>query len=326
MDKLRKKLEQYVSEVTGLDAIAIPTDGGHLPYFISRQYGLYRLEISNTTLTAVFLKEEESFKPLQFVKHMQQIPSIDMETICIVAASLPTYVRKRLIERRIAFVMPGTQMYLPMLGMELRSRAWRNQPVNVKHFSPATQVVLIHWLLGRVNGPVTPLELSRHLRYSTMSMTRALDELESTQLGSVERYGKRRMITFQKDRKIVWEGALPRLRTSVTKTVRVSMREWDRKAALVAGLSALSIRSMLNESEIPEYAVSRDEWKRMQKESIEEIPIEEPGTCSLQIWRYDPKVLAVDRSVDPFSLYLSLRDQSDERVEMALEEMMRLYL
>ena len=56
------------------------------------------------------------------------------------------------------------------------------------------------------------------------------------------------------------------------------------------------------------------------------IPVEEPGTCLLQVWCYDPKVLEVDGKVDPFSLYLSLQNETDERIEMALEVMMERYL
>jgi hypothetical protein len=36
--------------------------------------------------------------------------------------------------------------------------------------------------------------------------------------------------------------------------------------------------------------------------------------------------LGVEGYVDPFSLFLSLKDESDERIEMALEEMMEQYL
>ena len=45
----------------------------------------------------------------------------------------------------------------------------------------------------------------------------------------------------------------------------------------------------------------------------------------LQIWCYDPKILEVDGCVDPFSLYLSFQNENDERIEMALEEMMEKY-
>ena len=54
--------------------------------------------------------------------------------------------------------------------------------------------------------------------------------------------------------------------------------------------------------------------------------MEEPGTGLLQVWCYDPNILAVDGLADPFSLFLSLQDSDDERVEMALVEILNPYL
>ncbi len=326
MVSLKNKLEHYLAEVTGLTATVMPLSVTALPYFLSRQYDLYRLEISEVTLTAVFLKEEENFKRLQFTKHMQQIPHVDMDSICIVAEVLPGYLRKRLIQAGIAFIVPDTQMFLPMLGMEARSRSRRKKPAQVAQFSPATQVVLIHWLLGRVKGPITPLELSQQLQYSTMTMTRALNELESTQIGMVKRQGRSRLILFPEHHKAVWEQALPYLRNPVISTTHTTEKSLTHGGALGAGFTALSRWSMLNPPAYPQYAVNRNTWNYLQRNGATESPIDEPGTCLLQIWQYDPKLLGLEGSVDPFSLYLSLKVDADERVDLALEEMLGRWL
>jgi hypothetical protein len=326
VDLLAKNLEHYLSEVTWLKVALDPVISSALPYFLSRQYALYKLVIGRTSFTAVFLLEEDEFKPAQFIKHMRQIPSIDVDEICVVALSLPTYVRKRLIEKGIAFVIPKVQMYLPALGIELRARTGRNKPLSVERFSPATQVVLIYWLLGRIDVSVTPLELSKQLGYSAMTMGRSLDELEVSHIADVKRVGRERLINFLGDSKTVWQEALPRLRNPVSRTVRIAEKNLEKWNLLPAGLTALSNRSLLNEPAYIEYALSRDAWKIMEKTGIEQIPVEEPGTCLLQVWCYDPKILGVEGYVDPFSLFLSLKDESDERIEMALEEMMEQYL
>jgi len=321
VDLLAKNLEHYLFEVTGLDIKAKALNSGDLPYFLSRQYALYHLVIGNTSFTAVFLREENEFKPSQFIKHMRQVPSLEASEICVVAQTLPSYVRKRLIERGIAFVIPKVQMYLPGLGMELRPRS-RQSRTFVKRYSPATQVVIIHWLLGRMQGPVTALELSKQLHYSSMTMSRALDELEITQIAQVTRSGKERLLTFFNERQIIWKQALPQLRNPVSHTVRILERDLQRQDMLPAGITALSNQTMLNEPMYPEYAISRNTWKAMKEKGIEKIPIEEPGTCLLQAWCYSPNMLEVDGHVDPFSLYLSLQDAHDERIEMVLDKML----
>jgi len=326
LDHLAKNLEHYLVEVTGLEVTTDPFVSSDLPYFFARQYGLYRLAVGNVWFMAVFLRQEDEFKPAQFMKHMQQLPSDVVDEICVVAESLPAYVRKRLIEKGIAFVIPKVQMYLPTLGMELRSRSGRKKPGLVDRFSPVTQVVLIYWLLGLVKGAVTPQELSKQLWYSAMSMSRALDELVATQIVQIERVDRKRLATFPDSRKAIWRKVLPRLRNPAIQTVRISQQGIHRQDVLLAGITVLSSLSMLNEPTYPEYAVSRDVWKRMEKAGVEKIPVEEPGTCLLQVWCYDPKILEVDGMVDPFSLFLTLQDETDERIEMALEEMMERYL
>jgi DNA-binding transcriptional ArsR family regulator len=322
---LAKNLENYLSEVTGLKVMTDAVNRNDLPYFFSRQYALYRLLIGNTLFSAVFLREEDEFKPAQFIKHMRQVSPVNVDELCVVAESLPSYVRRRLIEKGIAFVVPKVQMYLPTLGMELRPRSVRKKLNTVERFSPATQVVLIHWLLGRVKGSLTPLELSQQLGYSAMTMSRALDELEAAKIAQVRRVGRERLVTFPEDRRAAWQDLNPRLRNPVSHTVRIVEHELHRLDALPAGISALSSRSMMNGPTYPEYAISRDVWKAMEKTGIEKIPVEEPGICLLQIWCYDPKILEVEGFVDPFSLYLGLQDENDERVEMALAEMMAQY-
>jgi len=274
------------------------------------------------------LLEDDEFKPAQFLKHMQQLPFVDIDWLCVVTHSLPTYVRKRLIEKGISFIIPGVQMYLPALGMELRSRSGRKKPISVERFSPATQVVLIHWLLGRIDGSVTPLELSKQLRYSAMTMSRAVDELEASKVAHVERVGRERIVSFtdSENRQTIWHEVLPKIRNPISHIVRISEHELPEQNVLPAGITALSLRTMLNESVHPEYVISRDGWKAMEKTGVDIIPIEEPGTCLLQVWCYDPKILEVGGCVDPFSLFLSLQGTNDERIEMALEEMMEQVL
>jgi len=260
------------------------------------------------------------------MKHIRQVPTIEPEEVCVVAQFLPAYVRKRLLEKGIPFVIPKVQMYLPRLGIELRARPRRMKPDRMERFRPATQAVLIHQLLGRVHAPVTPLELSKQLRYSAMSMSRALDELGSSGIAQIERVGRERLLSFPEDRKATWQQAIPRLRNPVRRVVRMLESDMHWQGALPAGTTALASQSMLSAPTCPEYAVSNAVWKEIKESGVEIIPLEEPGTCLLQVWSYDPKMLEVDGQVDPFSLYLSLQNEADERIEAALETILERYL
>lgn len=332
MEQLETKLKDYLDEVTGMKVVMHSHGTSHLPFFMTRLYDLADMRLGAMSYLAVFLKQEDEFKPAQFLKHLAQISNFKLDDVCVVAESLPSYVRKRMIEKGISFVVPNVQMYLPAMGMELRNRSASKKGKKPDYLSPATQVVLIYGLLGRIKEPVSSLELSKKLFYSTMTMSRALDELQAMELGHVERIGRERLLTLVQEKRLVWKEALPRLKSPVRYQKRIAERDMARNDlflagdALAAGLTALSKQTMIGEREIPEYAVSADTWKRLEKEGVETIPVDEPGTCLLQVWRYDPKVLEVDGMVDPFSLYLSFQGETDERIEMALEDMLERYL
>jgi hypothetical protein len=45
---------------------------------------------------------------------------------------------------------------------------------------------------------------------------------------------------------------------------------------------------------------------------------------TVEMWRYDPRKLSKEKMVDGLSLALSLKEDADERVEEAVEEMLNI--
>ncbi len=147
-----------------------------------------------------------------------------------------------------------------------------------------------------------------------------MDEIEANDLGHVERDGRERLLAFPGDRRALWERALPYLRNPVRKTVRVQGAYLPEKTVVEAGETALAALSMLTPSAETVCAMYSRAWKESAP-LIEEVPVQDAGTVRVQLWSYDPLLFARDRRVDRFSLYLSLRDEADERVEATLGEM-----
>ncbi|MBC8490626.1 MAG: MarR family transcriptional regulator, partial [Bacteroidetes bacterium] len=54
------------------------------------------------------------------------------------------------------------------------------------------------------------------------------------------------------------------------------------------------------------------------------------GRYYLEVWKYNPNTLAEgiteESNVDPLSLFLSLRDMQDERIEMALDQIIEKFI
>jgi hypothetical protein len=253
-----------------------------------------------------------------------------MELLRAKAAAEPIYVRrqitpynrKRLIEHQVPVIVPGHQLYLPMLAIDLREhfrRARAEPPV----LSPATQALFLHALLRDSDNELGPADMAKRLGYSAMTMTRAFDELEAAQLGTVTTRGRERALGLAGDRRDLWTRALPLLRTPVAER-----RFLDRAAAITdaprGGLTALAEYSMLAPPAQATYALGRAQWRAWRRgQTFAEIPRQDPDAQVIEVWRYPPALLAKRTFVDPLSLYLSLKDDPDERVQSSLEEMMR---
>lgn len=327
MENLAKQFVEYISKVAGLPAIWGEAVSRKLPQYLSQQYALQEIRMSGHIFLGILLKDAGNFRPAAFEKHLRQIMAPDtlFDGFCLIAAELPGYTRRRLIERHIPFVIPGQQMYWPELGVAAQARKTARTPARTEALTPAAQAVLIDALNGKMKTPITPKDLAAKLGYTGMSMTRALDEIEANGLGRITREGRQRLLEFPKERRIVWQEALPYLRTPVRKTIRISEDQLPSNLRIMAGETALADLSMLVPPKETIYAIGRHNWKKL-AERVEQIPVEDVGTCRIQLWRYDPVLFIKNRRVDPFSLYLSLQEEEDERVEMALAEMMEKIL
>ena len=98
------------------------------------------------------------------------------------AAGIDSARRKQLIDQRVAFVVPGNQVYLPFLGVDLLEH-FRNARGTSESLSPATQAAFLYALHRRGRGAFSPKEMAAALGYSSMTMSRAFDELEGAGLG-----------------------------------------------------------------------------------------------------------------------------------------------
>lgn len=94
--------------------------------------------------------------------------------------------------------------------------------------------------------------------------------------------------------------------------------------ALLGGISALSRRTMLASDRLPTYALGPKILEsRLERGTLIGCHDEEHATARIEVWSYEPKLLGDKESVDPLSLYLSLRYSADERVQQQLELLMQ---
>lgn len=329
---LMKDTSDYLMETVGFHTIVQRLRPRHLPIFITEQYDFYTLRCDDLTVLGVVLRVtstevQKSFSPSALQKHQEYFPiQKNHDGFLLIACRLEGFTRKRLIEMKVPFIVPHVQLYWPALGLEFRKR---NQKKTIEKISdslePGTQAVVIGIMNGLFLPIFQPRDLEKKLSYSLMSMTRAVEQLEKMELGVSHKKGINRLFT-PIEKHTLWKRVLSHLKDPVRGIMRFEECNIPEDIKILAGESALAQISDLVEPRTPTYAVGRDQWRRLQDRAIPHLKTEEPGTCAVQIWRYDPALFAKKGVVDVFSLYLSLKDSHDERVAMACIQMIKEYL
>ncbi len=292
-----------------------------LPAFLERTYKFYDSQIAGRR--CVFLIAGEHIAaPSDIAKHVGLISSTTSDaTIILAASSLSAHNRSRLIALGIPFVVPGNQLYIPDLAMDLREHFRAPKSGSVDRLSPAAQAVLFHHLLSLDESATTPSAIAKRLRYSAMSIGRAFDDLVTVGLAKAERRGKERHLQFEQDRRALFEAARTLLRSPVRSVKHLSGRN-PIPHLMLAGESALAELTDLMRSQKDTYAVAATDWKGIiQTFGLIEVDKYEED-YAVETWSYDPSGLSDGSVVDSLSLYAQFKDHRDERVSIAAEKLL----
>lgn len=322
MDQLATNFERYLKEALDIDTRPKRWLGtGILPIFLRNMYAFLETCILETPCLIMATKDKTGQTPATIQKHMAQVRKKWLGEVIYVQQKVTAYNRKRLIQHKIPFVVPLNQMYLPFLGIDLREHFKSIRKAEAS-FSPSTQVVVLYYLSKNRQLRLTPKTLANELGYSIMTMTRALDELDGAGLGTIAMEGRERVLYFDQDKKQVWNSALERLRSPVKK--RVWVKDFSNKTIeVMAGFSAMAHYSNLAEPVNPVLAIGGKQWKNVKtNDDVMILDVAEPNASELEIWSYSPELFEEKGVVDRFSLFLSMREENDERVQSALEGMM----
>jgi hypothetical protein len=293
-----------------------------LPIYLNQRYGLFRADLFGRR--CVLARENPPFGELSPTEYGQQIMQLKQrlnEDVVLVLMRLPSYVRNRLVRQRIPFIVPGTQMFLPMLMIDLREQFPKSNDRGRGTLSAVSQVAIIYQILkGSLDE--TPLgQIATRLGYSAMALSKAQDELQTAGLCEVVRTWRTVSLHFTARGRALWNRAEPLLTTPMRRRLWIRWGQ-PRARAVFAGTTALSRVSMVADDLVPTHAMrDKDLTVAMDKGEIFGCGGPEEAEARMEAWKYDPWVLAENDVADPCSLYLSLRQSSDERIQKEMRSL-----
>lgn len=311
------ELKTYLKSVLGVDIGIKPLKTETLkkmPLYIASEYEIQLVNLYGHDFLLVDVKSD--FTTGRLRKHLDTIGSILDKKAIAVIPQLEAYKRIRLIEKRIPFIIPGKQMYLPDLLIDLKE--FGNKPKELPEtMRPATQFLLLYHL------QIEPLEginlkgIAEKLGYDAATITRAVHYMHQASLCTLEGV-KEKTLHFNENNRELWEKAEPLMINPVKKIQYYS--GWiDDSNLYKTNDNALAHYTDLNDDVIEYYAI-RPGYTRFIAGANCKKTAQHEGNICIEEWRYDPGLLAQGRFVDPLSLYLCFRNNHDERVQMALEQ------
>ena len=310
---LASRVQRYLVEVLGVSTSEPREWEGQnaLPYFLRDSFEFRQLDILGTQVLLALDRHPGQSLLGDIRTRLDKVRSVARHLTVYVTDALASYERKRLIEQKVPFIVPGNQLYLPDLGVDLREYFRHRVGSPESPLSPSAQAMLITALLRPHWEPEWhPAEVATSLGYTPMTLSRVVREIAAAGLAEAHKAGRRQYLSMTYSAQETWERASPLLRSPVRQILWVRTPAHVDPRPRLAGLSALSRYSMLDEPRLPVYAVNRTVWRDL-KTKVEELHEATPGAQEWQLWSYGPALQLDSETVDPLSLMLSLRDSAD---------------
>lgn len=289
-----------------------------LPYSILDRFVVKLAQLDR--VQALFLYPKLDLDQLATLKkQLLIIQQIEKLPVVLVLENITRSRREYLIASRIPFVVENKQIYLPFMGIALKEK-FDSEVKFAEHLQPSTQVFFFYFMnLNKKSVYIS--EATKALPFSAMSISRAVKELVQTGLFEIEKEGVHNVLISKHSGYQLYNEMQPYLISPIRKIIYVR-NSADVSDLCLAGLSALAKRSMINSDKGFTYAVNKIEkdW------DIYDELIDTDTQVKIEVWKYDPKILSENGLVDPYSLAVSLKDDHDERVEEAVEDMLKKIL
>ena len=312
--------ESYLKENIDKSLTIKPwSEENNIPVFLRENYKFYEMTLlGKRTILMEAVNGIPNIDQLQ--KHIRQIEHLTDLQAVLFCKEMTRYRRKTLIENRIAFVIEDGQMYLPFFGVDLKKTSeYKNE---VKSFTTSTQMVYLYFLYHE-DVQLNTTEIAEKLDINLMTASRALNDLYHANLIDFEvggRTNRSKMYKRIKDPDYFRRGS-EYLKSPIRSIFYIEDKP---QMSYVAGLDALARLSRINPSQHPVIAVGKDQLEEYKMKFVKNMDlVKDKKLIEVEIWDYSPGLFSIQGFVDKLSLYLSLKENKDERVEQALEEVLQ---
>ena len=313
MDK-KHILFNYIKTVTGWEVEAKNKEFS-LPLYLSSSYTFWYAAIADINLVFAYAKEGASDIRLYAQTYKTLKNKLGYQVV-FVFDYLDIRQINSLIQKHIPFVVLDKYIYFPFaliqIATDMKSKILSPK---IEHLSPDADLILIGYLDGKLyNGQIIKdiaNTINRELRATSIALTLLGD------LGYIRLYkhGRSKSVQFV-DETEVYERMLKEALSPLKKSFFTSSKIYRNKA-VKSGYTALSVYSSLVDTGIPTVAISKKDKNLLASLNVCE---EDEALHRIEVWDRDPQTFSYDDVINPIYLLRQFKDDDDERVQYALEE------
>ncbi len=280
------------------------------------RFSFYSTVFNGQLLCVIHTKnKEDAITPARYKKITNQVEAVvGMPVAVLLDDSLIYIQRERLINQGVYFIISDKYAFLPSLIVNSQLKKKKK----LDRLTPAAQYLLLYYLsVGNRKDEFTIKELEKIIPYNYVAVARAVVNLEDCELCQTKIDNARtKHIHFINNKRELWKKSQQYLSSPVKKILFSDSK--PKGYFSISGVNALSQYSHLNPEQYETLAV----WEKFFDQTNGQYN-ELEGLYKIEIWKYPTTIPYQEEAgiVDKLSLFLSMKYESDPRIEKELEIM-----
>jgi len=316
---MNNRVQKYLQETVGLSVNIknMPNEQlKKLPLYLGHAYHYFLFESEGQSLILAENDDTVSKTAGQLKKQSIAIRQYCEMPVVFVLNNPSSQLKRKMIQERINFIVPESQIYLPELLISLKENG--RQQTFPELITPSAQLLLLYHLQVEHLEKFTFKDIAEKLGYTPKTITKIAAELKAKKLCEVEGTKEKRFM-FEVGRKQLWQLVEPQMQSPIAKSYYADKK--DNSVFCQSGDSALSHYTFLSDTGKVCYAVYKAEFEALKEKGYWAYLDETEGDVQIEVWKYNPRLLSNNGYIDPLSLYLCYRGDSNERVDAEIKDL-----
>ena len=299
----------------GLRITCHGVNSSKMPLYITNLYEIYETDINGFSCVALKVKGDIPYVAT-LKKHLCFIEELYAREGFLILDNISAKRKETLFDAMIPFVTKNKQAYLPFIGTYLKktNHLKRSDKLNI------SETMFFIWTLHQKQNPICVSEAKKSLHFSDMTISRSYRALLDHELYDMIKDGRKIYIRPLYKKSEILKKVTPYL-SSLCSSYGYIDKKYVSDKMILCGESLLSELTDLSMPKIESYAIYK---KDLDVEVSSEL-IDPANQVKLEIWKYAPDFFTHDKSIDIYSLIVSLKDNNDERIKKEVNKLIEIY-